>query len=129
METKEYYRAFMAVIEYVSSGSREIPCSEGERLAGEYWPRIFRAMQREHIGTGSGGGDFFISQPQYLTPIYADCTHAIREIEKMEEDRALDNLAKETDMKYARKAYWISLAALTVAASSLAWQVITRLTT
>lgn len=124
METKEFYRSLMSVIEYVGDGHSEITCEQGEELAGEYWPRIFRLFKEEHIGFGAGGGDFHVTQPQYLSPIYADCGHALEEIGKREADRNLDNKVKESNMKYARRAFWISIGALIVAATSLIWQII-----
>lgn len=123
METKEFYRSLMSVIEYVGDGHSEITCEQGEELAGEYWPRIFRLFKYERVGVGSSDGDFSITQPQYLSPIHADCIHAIEEIEKREADRDLDNKVKESNMKYAHRAFWISIGALIVAATSLVWQI------
>lgn len=97
---------------------------KGEELSGEYWPRIYRLFSNEHVGVGISGGDFHITQPQYLSPIYADCGHALEEIGKREADRQLDNRVKESNIKYARRAFWISVGALIVAATSLVWQLI-----
>lgn len=126
--TKEYYQALMSVIEYVGEGHYEITRKKGEELAGEYWPRIFRLFKNERIGVAISDGSFDITQPQYLSPIYADCVHAIEEIGKREEDRRLANEAHATDIKYAHKAYWISIAAIGIAAASLAWQIFTQVT-
>ena len=124
METKEFYRSLMAVIEYIAAGHSEVTCEKGEELSGEYWPRIYRLFSNEHVGVGISGGDFHITQPQYLSPIYADCGHALEEIGKREADRQLDNRVKESNIKYARRAFWISVGALIVAATSLVWQLI-----
>ena len=95
METKEFYQSLMAVIEYIAAGHSEVTCEKGEELSGEYWPRIYRLFSNEHVGVGISGGDFHITQPQYLSPIYADCGHALEEIGKREADRQLDNRVKE----------------------------------
>lgn len=124
METKEFYQSLMAVIEYVAAGHSEITCKKGEELSGKYWPRIYRLFSNEHVGVGISGGDFHITQSHYLSPIYADCGHALEEIGKREADRQLDNRAKESNIKYARRAFWISIGALIVAATSLVWQLI-----
>ena len=124
METKEFYQSLMAVIEYIAAGHSEVTCEKGEELSGEYWPRIYRLFSNEHVGVGISGGDFHITQPQYLSPIYADCGHALEEIGKREADRLLDNRVKESNIKYARRAFWISVGALIVAATSLVWQLI-----
>ena len=124
METKEFYQSLMTVIEYIAAGHSEVTCEKGEELSGEYWPRIHRLFSNEHVGVGISGGDFHITQPQYLSPIYADCGHALEEIGKREADRQLDNRVKESNIKYARRAFWISVGALIVAATSLVWQLI-----
>ena len=128
MMTKEYYQSLMSVIEYIEAGHSEISCDKGTELSGDYWPRIFRLFQSERVGVGLGGGDFHVTQPQYLNPIYADCLHAIEEIEKRDADRELANEAKRTSMKYARRAYWISIIAIVIAAASLIWQIFIRVT-
>lgn len=115
METKEFYQALMTVIEYVADGHTKISCEKGTKLADGYWPRIFQYLQNEKIGVCMSGGDFHITQGQYLNPIYADCGHALEEIEKLEEDRALDNAVKRSNIKYAHRAFWISIGALIVA--------------
>lgn len=125
METKEFYQSLMAVIEYIAAGHSEVTCEKGEELSGEYWPRIYRLFSNEHVGVGISGGDFHITQPQYLSPIHTDCGHALEEIGKREaDDRQLDNRVKESNIKYARRAFWISVGALIVAATSLVWQLI-----
>lgn len=124
MDTKEYYQALMAVIEYVGKGHREISCDKGTELAGNYWPRICQLLRNEKIATIFASGDLCITRPQYLNPIHADCIHAIAEIAKKDADRDLDNKAKESNMRYARRAFWISIGALIVAATSLVWQII-----
>lgn len=128
MESKEYYQALMSVIEYVASGHSEITCEKGTELSGEYWARIFRLFKNEGIGVGLSGGDFHVTQPQYLNPIYADCIHAIKDIEKREVDRELSNRSTEFHMKYTRRAFRISIAAILTAAASLIWQIIIQLT-
>ena len=125
METKEYYHSFMTVIKYLMAGHNEISREKGEELSGEYWTRIFKVLQNEHVGIGLNGGYFCVTQAQYLNLLYADCVNAIEEIEKREADRKLDNDMKKSNMKYARKAYWISIAALVVAAASLVCQIFT----
>lgn len=128
MMTKEYCQSLMSVIEYVEAGHSEISCGKGTELSGDYWPRIFRLFQSERVGVGLSGGDFHVTQPQYLNPIYADCLHAIEEIEKRDADRELGNAATKSNMKYARRAYWISIIAIVIAAASLAWQILIRAT-
>lgn len=128
MESKEYYQSLMSVIEYVASGHSEITCEKGTELSGEYWARIFLLFTNEHIGVGLEGGDFYITQPQYLNPIHADCIQAINAIEKQEADRELSNRSTEFHMKYTRKALRISITAILIAAISLIWQIIIQLT-
>ena len=128
MESKEYYQALMSVIEYAASGHSEITCEKGTELAGEYWPRIFRLFKNERIGVGSSGGDFHITQPQYLNPIHADCIHAINDIEKRDADRELSNKSTKAHMKYTRIALWLSAIAIFMSIVSLAWQIILQLT-
>lgn len=128
LKTKEYYQSLMRVIEYVKEGNTDITCEKCTELSGDYWPQIYRLFKDEHIGVAISGGDFDVTQPQYLSPLYAECQNAIEEIGKREEDRRLANEANATDIKYAHKAYWISIAAIGIAAASLAWQIFTQAT-
>ncbi len=123
MESKEYYQSFIAVIDYAAEGHSTITLEKGEELAGNYWPRIYRVLCDNKVGVGISGGEFDITQGQYMNPIYADCIHALEAIERREADRALDNAVKRSSIKYAKRAYWISIGALFVAACSLIWQV------
>ena len=79
METKEYYQAFISIIDYVNNGNNIITCEKGEELAGNYWPRIYEVLYEKRIGTAISGGEFIVTQSQYLSPIYEDCLHAIKE--------------------------------------------------
>jgi hypothetical protein len=124
MESKEYYQSFISVINYVADGHRVITLEKGEELAGNYWPRIYLALKENKIGVGMSGGQFDITQAQYLNPIYEDCIHALEEIEKREADRSLDRASKYAGIKYARFAFWISVSALLVSLASLVWQII-----
>lgn len=124
MESKEYYQSFISVINYVADGHRVITLEKGEELAGNYWPRIYLALKENKIGVGMSGGQFDITQAQYLNPIYEDCIHALEEIEKREADRSLDRTSKYAGIKYARFAFWISVSALLVSLASLVWQII-----
>lgn len=124
METKEYYQAFISIIDYVNNGNNIITCEKGEELAGNYWPRIYEVLYEKRIGTAISGGEFIVTQSQYLSPIYEDCLHAIKEIEKQEYDRNLDNKAKKYNIKYAKRAFWISIIALLVGIITLAWQIL-----
>lgn len=124
MESKEYYQSFISVINYVADGHRVITLEKGEELAGNYWPRIYLALKENKIGVGMSGGQFDITQEQYLNPIYEDCIHALEEIEKREADRNLDRASKYAGIKYARFAFWISVSALLVSLASLVWQII-----
>ncbi len=129
METKEYYRAFISVIEYVAAGNSVITLQKGEELSGGYWPRIHKILCIEKIGLDDGGGEIYISRGQYLTPIYEDCKHALEEIARREADRELDNAAKRTNIRYAKRAYWISIVSIIVAISALVWQIIIQIRT
>lgn len=124
METKEYYQAFISIIDYVNNENNTITCEKGEELAGNYWPRIYEFLYEKRIGVASSGGDIFITQSQYLSSIYEDCLHSIKEIENQEYDRNLDNKAKKYNIKYAKRAFWISIIALLVGIVTLAWQIL-----
>lgn len=123
MKSKEYYQSFIAVINYAAEGHRTITLEKGEELAGNYRPRIYRVLCENKVGVGISGGEFDITQGQYMNPIYADCIHALEEIEKREADRELDNAVKRSNIRYAKRAYWISIGALIVAAFTLLWQI------
>lgn len=123
MESKEYYQSFISVINYVADGHRVITPEKGVVLAGNYWPRICRVLREDKVGIGISGGQFDITQAQYLNPIYADCIYALEEIERREADRELDNAVKRSNIKYAKRAYWISIGALVVAVFTLLWQI------
>lgn len=124
MESKEYYQSFIDVINYAAEGHRTITLEKGEELAGNYWPRIYRVLCENKVGVGISGGDFDITQGQYMNPIYADCVHALEEIKKREADWELDRASKYAGIKYARFAFWISVGAFLVALASLVWQII-----
>ena len=127
METKEYYESFISVIDFVAKGNTTITLENGEELAGNYWPRIYRVLKEEKVGIPITGGEFIVTQGQYLNPIYEDCQNALEDIAKQEEDRELDRASKYAGIKYARFAFWISIGALIVAVLSLAWQIIESL--
>lgn len=124
MDTKEYYQSFISIINYVAEGNNTITCEKGEELAGNYWPRIYKVLNEKKLGTAISGGTFIITQGQYLNPIYEDCIHSIKELEKQESDRDLDNKAKRINIKYAKRAFWISIIALLVGFITLAWQIL-----
>lgn len=124
MKTKEYYQAFISIIEYITNDNNTITCEKGKELAGNYWPLIYDILYEKKIGVASSGGDIFITQSQYLSPIYEDCLHSIKEIEKQEYDRDLDNRAKKYNIKYAKRALGISIIALLVGIVTLAWQIL-----
>lgn len=124
METKEYYESFISVINYVSQGNTLITLEKGEELAGNYWPRIYRVLKEEKAGVPISGGQFNITQGQYLNPIYEDCQHALEEIAKQETDRELDRASKYAGIKYARFSLFVSICALAVALAALIWQII-----
>lgn len=124
MNTKEYYQAFISIIDYVANGNNNITRETGEELAGNYWPRIYDILYEKKIGVASSGGDIFITQSQYLSLIYEDCLHSIKELEKQEYDRDLDNKAKKYNIKYAKRAFWISIGALLVGIITLSWQIL-----
>ena len=123
METKEYYESFI----FVAKGNTTITLENGEELAGNYWPRIYRVLKEEKVGIPIAGGEFIITQGQYLNPIYKDCQHALEEIAKQEEDRELDRASKYAGIKYARFAFWISIDALLASIATLVWQIIESL--
>lgn len=124
METKEYYESFISVIDYVAQGNTIITLEKGEELAGNYWPRIYRVLKEEKAGVPISGGQFNITQGQYLNPIYEDCQHALEEIAKQETDRELDRASKYAGIKYARFSLFVSICALAVALAALIWQII-----
>lgn len=124
METKEYYESFISVINYVSQGNTLITLEKGEELAGNYWPRVYRVLKEEKAGVPISGGQFNITQGQYLNPIYEDCQHALEEIAKQEADRELDRASKYAGIKYARFSLFVSICALAVALAALIWQII-----
>ena len=123
MESKEYYQSFISVIKYAAEGHGTITLEKGEELAGNYWPRIYSVLCENKVGIGMSNGNFSITQGQYMNPIYADCVHAIEEIEKREADRELDNAVKRSNIRYAKRAYRISIGALIVSALSFLWQI------
>lgn len=114
----------MAVIDYVAEGHKDLTAEKGQELSGRYWPRIYELFKDEHIGTPIEGGEIYVTNGQYLNPIYEDCIHAIKELDEREADRKLDRASKYAGIKYARAAFWISIGALLVAAASLVWQII-----
>ncbi len=124
METKEYYEAFISVIEYVAAGNSVITLQKGEELSGGYWPRIHKILCIEKIGLDNGGGELYISRGQYLNPIYEDCRHALEEITRQEADRELERYSKYAGIKYARFSLFVSIGALIVALVALIWQII-----
>ena len=124
MKPAEYYTSLMAVIDFVAEGHSVITLEDGRRLSGRYWPRIYCLFRDEKIGVPITGGEFHITQAFLLDPIYEDCIHAIEELGKLDEDRALDNKTKKANTKFAKWAIWISVIALIVSFASFAWQVI-----
>ena len=124
METKEYYEAFLAVIDYVLAGHKVIPKGKGFELSGNYWLIIFNELRKLRIGNFAPNADMYVSYPDGLISLRAEFSSAIKEIEKREEDRLLDNASKYSGIKFAKISLWVSIAALMVAAGSLAWQII-----
>ena len=124
METKEYYQSLMAVIDYVAEGHKDLTAEKGQELSGRYWPRIYDLFKAEKIGTPFEGGSMYITRGQYLNPIYEDCIHAIKRLDEQDADRELDNAAKLSNIKYAKRAFIISIISLIVAIAALVWQFI-----
>ena len=127
METKEYYQSLMAVIDYVAEGHKDLTAEKGQELSGRYWPRIYELFKAERIGTPFEGGSIYITRGQYLNPIYEDCIHAIKELDEQEADRELDRASKYAGIKYAKRAYWISIISIVVAAVAFVWQIVIQI--
>lgn len=117
--TKEYHKAVMDVIRYISGGNSYITFDEGERLAGDYWPTVREAFFEAKAAIGLSNGDISITQGHQLNPLYSDSEAAIEHLEKMEADRELDNRFKDENIKYGRKGYRISIVAIILSIISL----------
>ena len=129
METKEYYKAFLSVIDYLDSNSLwEISADKGFEIAGDYWPKIFEEIKTRKIGYDVIGAGIHLSAPHKLRPLRADFRNAVEEIERQERDRLLDNASKYSGIKYARRSFVISVIALISAIGSLVWQIIISIT-
>lgn len=124
MRQKEYYEAFLSVIEFITSGNNAITMDEGERIAGDYWPRIYHVLKEEKVGVTQLGGVFHITQPDNVKPLRADCRYALEEIAQYGADRDFEKFVKEFNMKYAKMAYNVSLASISIAAIALIWQIV-----
>lgn len=119
MRQKEYYEAFLSVIEFITSGNNAITMDEGERIAGDYWPRIYHVLKEERVGVIQLGGIFHITQPDNVKPLRADCRYALEEISNMEADRALNINALRMDIWYSKFSMCISIFSLVVAVIAL----------
>lgn len=126
METIEFYKAFIAVFNYVGEGHTLISASKGEELAGLYWPRIFRLMREEKAGVGDADGTFQVTKGIFLNPVYADCLYAIKEIEAEKAYRELDINDKKVHIEYAVKAHRLSKWAIAISVIAIIVEAISQ---
>lgn len=117
--TKEYYKAVIDVIKYISEGNSYVTLEDGERLAGNYWPSVRDAFSEVKAVVELSNGDISVTQGHLLNPLYSDSEAAIERLEKMESDRGLDNRYKEENIKYGRKGYRISIVAIILSVASI----------
>lgn len=117
--TKEYYKAVIDVIKYISEGNSYVTLKDGERLAGNYWPSVRDAFSEAKAVVEFSNGDISVTQGHLLNPLYSDSEAAIERLEKMESDRELDNRYKEENIKYGRKGYRISIVAIILSVASI----------
>lgn len=117
--TKEYYKAVIDVIKYISEGNSYVTLKDGERLAGNYWPSVRDAFSEVKAVVELSNGDISVTQGHLLNPLYSDSEAAIERLEKMESDRELDNRYKEENIKYGRKGYRISIVAIILSVASI----------
>ena len=117
--TKEYYKAVIDVIKYISEGNSYVTLEDGERLAGNYWPSVRDAFSEVKAVVELSNGDISVTQGHLLNPLYSDSEAAIERLEKMESDRELDNRYKEENIKYGRKGYRISIVAIILSVASI----------
>lgn len=117
--TKEYHKAVIDVIKYISEGNSYVALKDGERLAGNYWPSVRDAFFETKAAIGLSNGDISVTQGHLLNPLYSDSEAAIERLEKTEADRKLDNRYKEENIKYGRKGYRISIVALILSIISI----------
>lgn len=117
--TKEYHKAVIDVIRYISEGNSYVTLKDGERLAGNYWPSVRDAFFETKAAIGLSNGDISVTQGHLLNPLYSDSEAALERLEKMEADRELDNRYKEENIKYGRKGYRISIVAIILSIISI----------
>ncbi len=117
--TKEYYKAVIDVMKYISEGNSYVTLEDGERLAGNYWPSVRDAFSEVKAVVELSNGDISVTQGHLLNPLYNDSEAAIERLEKMESDRELDNRYKEENIKYGRKGYRISIVAIILSVTSI----------
>lgn len=81
--TKEYYKAVIDVIKYISEGNSYVTLEDGERLAGNYWPSVRDAFSEVKAVVELSNGDISVTQGHLLNPLYNDSEAAIERLEKM----------------------------------------------
>lgn len=60
--TKEYYKAVIDVIKYISEGNSYVTLEDGERLAGNYWPSVRDAFSEVKAVVELSNGDISVTQ-------------------------------------------------------------------
>lgn len=91
---KEFYKAVVVIIKHVRNGYSEIKDKEGWRLVGDYWPAVVELLIKSDAAIRRQDGTIDIDYPWILSPIFADCVNHIKDMEKLEKDRWLDNSGK-----------------------------------
>lgn len=125
MQSRDYYQSIIRIIEHINdTQDMMLPCSVATQLAGEYWPQICQDLADRKIGVMLSGGRLSITQPQFLSPLYADAHYALEQLRRLDEDRELDNLMKKDNIRYGRRGYRISLVALCLSAAAIAIELI-----
>lgn len=113
--SKEYYRAFVTFSEdAINNQRRDYPYETGCKIAGDYWLAICDVLKERHIAY-TDYGDVHINDFKRLRPILADCRAMVREIEKSEKDRRLDNADKWCAILFGLLGFIISIVSIILA--------------
>lgn len=114
--SKEFYQSVVRVIDYLNDGHDEVPKDKGHELAGNYWREIGKLFADNTPCSFFEYGRFSINHSEDLGPIYENCKHLLKSIDKAEHDRKLNN-------RGIKVAIWSAILGLIVSFCSLIWTI------
>lgn len=122
---KRYVETMIRLLESIEPG-QVITNEEGRELCNGYWEDIRNELGKK-VFILCTDSVIVLSVDYHLTATLKDYREKLAVIEKAEQDRELDNKAKQTSIKYAKKANRNSKIAIVISVVAIILEILLRI--